>query len=112
MSDVDIELDTHEDEEHTPKVRKGGASKANLKKVRLNLLEDEEGSLLSLQNALRDRGLKNYDLSETVSEALATIPQEWWKAKLEDLTPLEWKVQAALDNPDMREKLVTLLEGR
>ena len=82
-----------------------------MKKIRLNLQEPEDGPLSNIQNKLRDRGLKNYDLSETVSEALATIPSDWWDEKLDELTPLEWKVQAALDNPEMREKLVSLLEG-
>ena len=110
MSDVDIELEV--DDPQPTKKSKAGASKGPvLKKIRLNLTEPEDGPLNWVQNELKDRGLKNFDLSETVSEALATIPEQWWKDKLDDLTPLEWKVQAALDNPEMREKLVSLLEG-
>ncbi|SMF32824.1 hypothetical protein [Pseudobacteriovorax antillogorgiicola] len=116
MSEVDIELETNEDngaeEKASAKGRKGASNKPTMKKIRLNLQEPDDGPLNTLQNKLKDRGLKNYDLSETVSEALATIPKEWWDEKLEELTPLEWKVQAALDNPEMREKLVSLLEGQ
>ena len=110
MSDVDIELETNEEDK--PEGRKGASQKSAMKKIRLNLQEAEDGPLNTLQNSLKDRGLKNFDLSETVSEAIATIPEEFWKEKLEALTPLEWKVQAALDNPEMRERLVSLLEGK
>lgn len=114
MADQDIELEVNEEEAVTEQSseRKGAASKAPMKKIRLNLQEAEDGPLSMLQDSLKNRGLKNYDLSETVAEALATIPKEWWSEKLEELTPLEWKVQAALDNPEMREKLVSLLEGQ
>mgnify|MGYP003683321567 CR=1 FL=1 len=112
MTEVDIEIETNDENENEPKARKGADAKSAMKKIRLNLQEVEDGPLNTMLNSLRDRGLKNYDLSETVSEALATIPEDWWKEKLEDLTPLEWKVQAALENPEMREKLVSLLEGQ
>jgi predicted TIM-barrel fold metal-dependent hydrolase len=92
--------------------RKGADSQSKTKKVRLTIEETEEGRLTSLMNTLKDRGVKNPDLGHVVAEALATIPEPWWEEKLDELTPLEWKVQAALDNPDMREKLVTLLEGK
>ena len=107
--DTDIEIEQPKDDE---KKRKGGASKPSVKRIRLALNEAETGPLTTLSEALKERGLKNYDLSDTVSEALATIPESFWKEKLEELTPLEWKIQAALDNPEMREKLVSLLEGK
>lgn len=111
MSNVEVELETNEAPVDDAS-RKGASSKNAVKKIRLNLQEEENGPLNTLQNSLRDRGLKNYDLSEVVSEALGTIPEEWWKEKLEELTPLEWKVQEALDNPEMREKLMSLLDGK
>lgn len=91
--------------------RKGGAKvEPSLKKIRLTLEEAEDGPLHQLQAKLKDRGIKNPDLGETVSEALATISEDWWAEKVEELTPLEWKLQAALENPELREKLVSLLE--
>lgn len=89
-----------------------GAQAAGSRKLRLNLIEDEESALFHFQAAIKDRGIKNFEISDIVSEALATIPQEWWDAKLEELTPLEWKLHAALGNPEMRAKLMSLLEGK
>lgn len=91
--------------------RQGAEAKSQLKKIRLTLEEAEDGRLHSLMNDLKDRGVKSPDLGPIITAALATIPDEWWTEKLEELTPLEWKVQAALENPDLREKLVSLLEG-
>ncbi|MFW7379575.1 MAG: hypothetical protein ACOH5I_12250 [Oligoflexus sp.] len=92
--------------------RQGAEAKTQLKKLRLTIEETEDGRLHTFMNALRDRGVKNPDLGVLVSEALATVNEDWWTNKIEELTPLEWKVQAALENPDLREKLVTLLEGK
>lgn len=88
------------------------AKKAEVKKIRLTLEEAEDGRLTTLTNQLKDRGIKTPDLAPLVSEALEQMSDEWWAEKLEELTPLEWKVQAALENPDMREKLMSLLEGQ
>lgn len=92
--------------------RKGGAIKAepSLKKIRLTLEEAEDGPLHRLQAQLKDRGIKSPDLGDVVSAALATISEAWWAEKVEELTPLEWKLQAALENPELREKLVSLLQ--
>ena len=116
MSEEDLEIELN-DEEDSPakdtkaKSKKGATAKTSGRKIRLTLTEDDNSQLVKLQDDLKDRGLKNYDLSAVVSEALATIPETWWKEKLDELTPLEWKIQAALDNPEMREKLVSLLDG-
>jgi len=92
--------------------RQGAEAKSQLKKIRLTIEEAEDGRLHTFMSALRDRGVKNPDLGLLISEALATVNEDWWSSKIEQLTPLEWKVQAALENPDLREKLVTLLEGK
>lgn len=92
--------------------RQGAEAKSQLKKIRLTIEEAEDGRLHTFMNALRDRGVKSPDLGVLVAEALATVDENWWSNKVEELTPLEWKVQAALENPDLREKLVTLLEGK
>lgn len=89
-----------------------GAQAAGGRKIRLNLVEDENSPLFHFQNGLKERGIKNFELSDLISEALATVPQEWWDAKLEELTPLEWKLHAALENPEMRAKLLSLLDAK
>ncbi len=91
---------------------RAGAQAAAGRKIRLNLLEDEGSPLFHFQNALKERGIKNIELSDLIAEALGTVPQEWWDAKLEELTPLEWKLHAALENPEMRAKLMSLLDAK
>lgn len=91
---------------------RAGASAANNKKLRLVLAEDEQSHLFAFQQTLKERGVKNFELGDVVAEALATIPKEWWDAKIDEITPLEWKLHAALENPDMREKLMSLLNGK
>lgn len=92
--------------------RQGAEAKSNLKKIRLTIEEPEDGRLHTFMNVLKDRGVRNPDLGVIISEALETVSEDWWNNKIEELTPLEWKVQAALENPDLREKLVNLLEGK
>ena len=86
-----------------------GASGEVLKKVRAVITEPENGPLTTLQTKLKDRGLKNFDIGEVVAEALSTIDTDWWETKLDELTPIEFKLQAALENPEMRAKLESLL---
>ena len=115
--DIEVELDVAAEDESLAttqsksKSKKGASAKPVARKIRLTVVEDDGGPLSQMLDTLKERGLKNYDLSEVVAEALQTIPESFWKAKLDDLTPLEWKIQAALDNPEMREKLVSLLDG-
>ena len=116
MEEQEIEVDVDAKDAEKPKSAakaqsKSGASKAPTKKVRLVLSVEDESRINILVEGLKQRGLKNYDLSDVVGEALETIEEDWWREKLEELTPLEWKIQAALENPEMREKLVSLLEG-
>lgn len=65
-----------------------------------------------LQQGLKDRGVKGYDLNAMLLAALDAVPGEWWDQKLEELTPLEFRVNAALSNPELREKLQDLLAPR
>lgn len=81
-----------------------------LKKTRLVLEEAIDSPLNHLQNTLKDRGVKNLDLNGLVCEALAQVPEEWWETKIEELTPLKFKLDAALEDPKMREKLISLLD--
>lgn len=90
---------------------RAGAQAAG-KKIRLTLAEDDNAALAQFQTALKDRGVKGVELSDIVTEALSTVPQEWWDAKIEELTPFEYKLHAALGNPEMRAKLMSLLDGK
>ena len=98
-----------ENEKATDKKRKGAES--GVKKLRIVLPESEENPLTEFQREIRNRGIKNFDLGAIVVEALAQVDEDWWKTKLESLTPLEYKLQAALENPDMREKLISILNN-
>ena len=91
---------------------RAGAQAAGGRKLRLTLVEEDNSALAFFQNGLKERAIKNIELGDIVAEALATVPREWWEAKLEELTPLEWKLHAALENPEMRAKLMQLLEGK
>ena len=111
MSDISVE--NHEVDTDTIVVNeqsetRKGASGETLKKVRAVITETENGPLTTLQTKLKDRGLKNFDIGEVIAEALSTIDSEWWEKKLEVLTPIEFKLQAALENPEMRAKLESL----
>lgn len=81
-----------------------------MKKTRLVLEEPIDSPLNHFQNTLKDRGVKNLDLNGLVCEALAQVPEEWWETKIEELTPLKFKLDAALEDPKMREKLISLLD--
>lgn len=112
---MDIEVDTGIDEggEASKPIKRQAAKKANeLKKLRIIIEESEEGLLHSFMAKLRDRGIKSPDLGVLILDGLSELPETWWEEKLDSMTPLEWKVQAALENPDLREKLVSLLEGQ
>lgn len=78
-------------------------------KARLSLNVGDSHPLAHFMQAVKERGIKNLDLGEFVLEALLTIPEAWWQQKLEDYTPLEYKINAALSDPAMREKLTSLL---
>ncbi|RZA20624.1 MAG: hypothetical protein EOP10_17800 [Proteobacteria bacterium] len=108
---VDVSLVAAGDESTDQDLR-SGAQAGSAKKLRLVLAEDEQSQLFLFQQTLKERGVKNFELGDIVAEALATIPKEWWDAKIDEITPLEWKLHAALENPDMREKLMSLLNGK
>ena len=87
-----------------PKVAKSQASK-----VKINLTSPEEHPLTSFLSETKKRGVKNFDINEFFIEALDQVPSQWWQDKIDSLTPLEYKISAALANPEMREKLTDLL---
>lgn len=90
---------------------KGGDSLQNemTKTTKLILTSDAEHPFSLFQNEIRLRGIRNLDINELVVEALSEVPKTWWEDKIEELTPLEYRVNNALANPDLRAKLSELL---
>ena len=89
--------------------KKKKANDIGFKKLRITLSEPDDSPFNSFLGQLKTRGVKNFDISELVSEALNEVEERWWQDKLEDLTPIEFKLQAALENPEMREKIISVL---
>lgn len=65
---------------------------------------------LALNEVLKDRGLKKFEISELLDEALEQVPEAWWQQKKEEMTPLEWKIAKISQNPDLRSKLAGQLD--
>ena len=83
----------------------------DLIKLKLVLSEPIDSPLNRFQKNLRDRGVKNIDLNQIVSEALSQVPEAWWDQRLDEVTPIEFKLQQAMEDPEMREKIISLLSG-
>ncbi|MFK7872493.1 MAG: hypothetical protein AB8C84_04885 [Oligoflexales bacterium] len=79
-------------------------------KMRLELYEDDQSGLGRFLCELKRRHIKDVDLPELILEALEAVPEEWWAEKLKEMTPLEYRVQTALEDPTMRERLEALLQ--
>ena len=80
-----------------------------LLKLKVNLPVESDGKLNQLLSELKERGIKNVDAGPIISEALDLVPDQWWAEKLQELTPIEVRVQLALQDPDMRAKLLDVL---
>lgn len=65
---------------------------------------------LALNEVLKDRGLKKFDISEVLDDALAQVPDDWWEQKQEELTPIEWKIQKIAQNPGLMSKLANQVD--
>jgi hypothetical protein len=65
---------------------------------------------LALNEVLKDRGLRKFDISLVLDEALEQVPEEWWEQKKEELTPVEWKIQKIAQNPGLMSKLADQLD--
>ena len=101
-------------EDNNPSVEKKAKKstpkdKSSITKTRLMLSTDEFHPLSSFQAELKLRSIKNFDLNALVVRALKKLPEEYWESELEDITPLEYRVNAALSDPEMRKKLKELL---
>jgi hypothetical protein len=53
-----------------------------------------------------------FDLATVFRDALMEVDPDFWQRKLEELTPFEWKLQAALDDAEFRKKVEALLESK
>lgn len=82
------------------------------KTTKLLLTSPGEHPFSTFQNEVKTRGIRNLDLNDLVVEALSEVPEAWWQAKIEELTPLEYRVNNALSNPDLRAKLSELLNPK
>ncbi|MFK7823205.1 MAG: hypothetical protein AB8G05_03555 [Oligoflexales bacterium] len=78
-------------------------------KLRLILNAPEGHPFAQFLNQIKQRGVKNFEPGEFILKTLEEFPEEWWNDKIEGLTPLEFKINKALSDPDMREKLTMLL---
>lgn len=81
-------------------------------KTRAVLATEESHPLSRFLMEAKKRGLKSFDPSAVILDALNTLDDQWWDDKLEELTPLEFKISAALTDPKMREKLTMLLSSQ
>lgn len=82
-----------------------------LLKMKLSLSLGEDHPLRVFQSDLKARGIKNVEVADVAAEALTKLDQEYWEEKLKSVTPLEYRINMALANPEMREKLTSLLES-
>lgn len=78
--------------------------------LRLSLDEARlpEGALRLIE-ALQLMEKEGSDLSRAFSEALESVEPNFWKRKLEELTPLEWKLLRALEDESFREQVKDIL---
>ena len=84
-------------------------AKPAVKKHKITLQESDEGPLSNLLSSLKERGVRNPDLSQVVNAAFDKMDETFWEEQLEELTPLEVRVQEAMEDPEMRQKLMDLL---
>lgn len=90
----------------------GKAKKSNTSsetKTRMILSTGDEHPFTKFLMEIKRRNVKNFDLNTFIGDILSELPSTWWDEKIESLTPLEYKINAALSDPEMREKLTSLL---
>jgi hypothetical protein len=62
-----------------------------------------------LQKTLAARGKDSINVNELINAALDAVPDKFWEEKLNDLTPLIWKFEEALKDPEKEKALRQLL---
>ena len=85
------------------------ASEGAEAKIKLMVKAGVDHPLSRFQTTMKNRNIKGVDLGDVVAEALEAVPQEWWDQKIEAMTPLEYRVNSALLDPELRQKLSALL---
>lgn len=85
------------------------AKNSSAAKVKLALDLPDCHPFVMFANEVKKRKIKDIDLNEAVGEALMQVPEGWWEKYLEQITPLEYRIQAALSDPDLRGKLEAML---
>lgn len=84
---------------------------SSLVKKALKISLDEEKFPEGLQNLLasqKEYSVK-YDIGEIILEALSKVSAADWAQMSDDHIPMNVKIMAAMENPEMREKLKNLL---
>ena len=71
--------------------------------------EDLPDGLHLLLNVIDIMELIDVDLPSVLNDALNAVPQEFWNAKLDEYTPLEWKLRQAMESETFRESVKDLL---
>ena len=97
------------EQETTKKTAKNSEKTPTEFKTKCNLAFPQSHPFSNLQLELKKRGLKNLDLNSLMEEVFALVPEAWWEEKLDELTPLEYKVSQAMANPEMRKKFNDLV---
>ena len=109
--DKTVEINDKKNEEIFDKKNKKEENLTDEVKNRINLTLAIDHPFAKLQNNLKKRGVKNIDFNKLLLDVFDQIPEKWWEEKTEMLTPLEYKINAALLDPTMRQKISALLEN-
>ncbi|MCB9229927.1 MAG: hypothetical protein H6618_09970 [Deltaproteobacteria bacterium] len=96
-------------EESSSAKKKHKSQASQLTKTRCVISSSADHPFCQFMNQLRDRGVRQFDPGEFIGEILDSMSDQFWKEQLEKRTPLEFRINAALADPNMREKLTTLL---
>lgn len=81
-------------------------------KTKLVLTTPAEHPLNLFLAEAKKRGIRAFEPGDIILAALERVEESWWEEKLDELTPLEYKITAALSDPNMREKLTSLLASQ
>lgn len=105
--------DVHLDDSPTSKKKSHTTVTSNDSSLKLKLsLDLDSNHPLSLCcQDLKNRGVKNIDYNLLITEALLEVDSDWWKKKIDELVPLDLKLQEALQDPDLRSKLAEFLSS-
>lgn len=101
--------DTKDSKNKKNKVVDSEVDTSEMLKTKLLLATPLDHPLSGFQMELKARGVKNFDLNELVLSALNEVCEAWWQNKIEELTPLEYRINSALSDPNLRQKLSELL---